>query len=57
MKKTGKRHFLPEHGAPMPNVERLAKDGVVFNNAYSCGPVCSVARSSILPLHGQPGYS
>jgi arylsulfatase A-like enzyme len=35
-------------GAPMPNIERLAKDGLVFNNAYSCGPVCSVARSTII---------
>ena len=35
-------------GAPMPNIERLAKEGLVFNNAYSCGPVCSVARSTII---------
>lgn len=42
------RLYDPEHGAPMPNVERLAKDGLVFNNAYSCGPVCSVARSTII---------
>lgn len=35
-------------GAPMPNIERLAKDGLVFNNAYSCGPVCSAARSTII---------
>ncbi|MGD8500243.1 MAG: sulfatase-like hydrolase/transferase, partial [Phycisphaerales bacterium] len=35
-------------GAPMPNVERLAKDGLVFNNAYSFGPVCSAARSTII---------
>jgi len=42
------RLYNPEHGAPMPNIERLAKDGLVFNNAYSCGPVCSVARSTII---------
>lgn len=42
------RLYNPEHGAPMPNVERLAKEGLVFNNAYSCGPVCSVARSTII---------
>ncbi len=35
-------------GAPMPNVERLAEHGLVFTNAYSCGPVCSVARSTII---------
>lgn len=37
-----------EHGAAMPNVERLAKDGLVFNHAFSCAPVCSVARSTII---------
>lgn len=40
--------YNPEHGVRMPNVERLAKDGLVFNHAYSCGPVCSVARSTII---------
>jgi len=35
-------------GAPMPNIERLAQHGLVFTNAYSCGPVCSVARSTII---------
>lgn len=42
------RLYNPEHGASMPNVERLAKEGLVFNHAYSCGPVCSVARSTII---------
>jgi len=42
------RLYNPEGGAPMPNVERLAQHGLVFNNAYSCGPVCSVARSTII---------
>ncbi len=42
------RLYNPEHGAPMPNIERLAQQGIVFNNAYSCGPVCSVARSTII---------
>lgn len=37
-----------EHGAPMPNIERLASDGLVFENAYSNAPVCSVARSTII---------
>jgi arylsulfatase A-like enzyme len=35
-------------GAPMPNIERLAAGGLVFNHAFSCAPVCSVARSTIL---------
>jgi arylsulfatase A-like enzyme len=42
------RLYNPEHGAPMPNIERLAREGLVFNNAYSCAPVCSVARSTII---------
>lgn len=42
------RIYNPEHGAAMPNIERLAKDGLVFNHAYSCGAVCSVARSTII---------
>ena len=37
-----------ENGAPMPNVEKLADHGLVFNNAFSCGVVCSVARSTII---------
>lgn len=45
------KHFLKlydEGGAPMPNVEALAKKGIVFNNAFSNAPVCSVARSTII---------
>jgi arylsulfatase A-like enzyme len=42
------RLYNPERGAAMPNIEKLAKNGLVFNHAYSCGPVCSVARSTII---------
>lgn len=42
------RLYNPEHGAAMPNIEKLAESGLVFNNAYSCGAVCSVARSTII---------
>ncbi|MDA7678597.1 sulfatase-like hydrolase/transferase, partial [Akkermansiaceae bacterium] len=35
-------------GAQMPTVERLAKNGLIFNHAFSCAPVCSVARSTII---------
>lgn len=45
------KHFLNlynEGGASMPNVEALAKNGIVFNNAFSNAPVCSVARSTII---------
>lgn len=37
-----------ENGVAMPNVERLAKGGLVFEEAFSCAPVCSVARSTII---------
>ncbi len=35
-------------GAEMPNVYSLASEGIVFNNAFSNAPVCSVARSTII---------
>lgn len=37
-----------EGGAPMPNIERLAEQGLVFNHAFSNAAVCSVARSTII---------
>ncbi len=36
-----------KQGAEMPNVEALAKDGLIFNNAFSNAPVCSTARSTL----------
>ncbi|MEX0288291.1 MAG: sulfatase [Flavobacteriaceae bacterium] len=45
------KHFLKlydQGGASMPNIEALAKQGIVFNNAFSNAPVCSVARSTII---------
>ncbi len=42
------RLYNPDHGAPMQNIEKLAKHGLVVNNAYSNGPVCSAARSTII---------
>jgi len=37
-----------KNGASMPTIENLAANGLVFNNAFSCAPVCSVARSTII---------
>ena len=34
-----------------PNLDRLAKDGAFFRNAYSPAAVCAPARSSILTGH------
>lgn len=45
------KHYLQLYepgGAPMPNIEALAKEGLTFEHAFSNGPVCSVARSTII---------
>lgn len=45
------KHFLrlfDEHGAPAPNIEQMADQGVVFSHAFSNAPVCSVARSTLI---------
>ena len=42
------RLYNPEHGVAMPTVERLARHGLTFKNAYSNGPACSAARSTII---------
>jgi len=44
------KHYLKlfdPNGAPAPNIERLARHGVVFNHAFSNAPVCSVARTTL----------
>lgn len=40
------RHFFPG-GAKAPNIEALARHGLTFNHAFSNGPVCSVARTTL----------
>ncbi len=45
------KHYLrlyEETGSAMTSVEALAEQGIVFNHAFSQGPVCSVARSTII---------
>ena len=37
-----------DDGVVMPAIEKLAKDGIVFDNAFSNAPVCSVARSTLI---------
>lgn len=44
-------HFLKlfdPTGAPAPNIEALAAEGVTFENAFSNAPVCSVARTTLI---------
>ncbi|MGJ8693868.1 MAG: sulfatase family protein [Thalassotalea sp.] len=36
-----------QRGAIMPNVEALAQQGLIFNNAFSNAPVCSTARTTL----------
>jgi len=31
-----------------PNIDRLAKQGTIFNNAYTTSPVCSASRTSLM---------
>ncbi|NNE90340.1 MAG: sulfatase-like hydrolase/transferase [Verrucomicrobiales bacterium] len=43
-------HYLDlffKGGSRTPNIERLAKEGLVFENAFSNSPVCSVARTTL----------
>ena len=41
------RHFDPD-GAPAPNIEAMASHGITFDRAFSCAPVCSVARTTLI---------
>ncbi|MCG8652630.1 MAG: sulfatase-like hydrolase/transferase [Pirellulales bacterium] len=41
------RHF-DRHGAPAPNIEAMAQHGITFDRAFSCAPVCSVARTTLI---------
>lgn len=41
------RHF-DTSGAATPAIESLAKHGVTFDRAFSCSPVCSVARTTLI---------
>ena len=43
-------HYLDlffESGASTPHIEALAKNGLIFENAFSNSPVCSVARTTL----------
>ena len=48
------QHKLEETGAYgsqrsiTPNIDALAKTGVMFNNAYTPAPVCAPARASLV---------
>ena len=45
------KHFLKlfdETGAETPNIEKMAKHGLIFERAFSNAPVCSVARTTLI---------
>lgn len=44
------KHYMKlfdDAGIATPNIEAMARDGVVFTRAFSNAPVCSVARSTL----------
>lgn len=44
-------HYLKlfdEHGADTPRIAELARHGLLFENAFSNAPVCSVARTTLI---------
>ncbi len=45
------KHYLKlfdDNGISTPNIEKLANNGLIFNNTFSNAPVCSVARSTLI---------
>ena len=45
------RHQIGAYGSTFyetPHVDRLAKNGMKFSNAYAASPVCSPTRASIM---------
>jgi N-sulfoglucosamine sulfohydrolase len=42
--------YLQPYGCavPAPNLQRLAGQGVLFRNAFSCAPTCSPSRAGLL---------
>ena len=49
--------FMGSRYYETPNMDRLAREGMVFTQAYTCGPNCAPSRASILtgeytPRHG-----
>lgn len=40
--------LFDEHGAETPRIQQLAQHGILFSNAFSNAPVCSVARTTLM---------
>ena len=39
--------FQPGHPCQAPNLQRLANEGVAFDRAFTCVPLCCPARGSL----------
>lgn len=53
MSEDNSKHYLKlfdPMGAATPNITNLAKNGVVFDRAFSNAPVCSVARTTLISM-------
>ncbi len=51
MSEDNSKHYLKhfdEAGAAAPHIEAMARHGVTFDRAFSCAPVCSVARTTLI---------
>lgn len=45
------KHYLKlfdDNGIATPNIDKIAKNGLIFEHAFSNAPVCSVARSTLI---------
>lgn len=43
------RYFSPYgHAVPTPNIQKLAREGVLFRNAFCAAPTCSPSRACLL---------
>ena len=41
------RLLARQSGIETPAIDRLAKEGLVFNHAYNCNPKCAPARACV----------
>ena len=51
MSEDNSKHYLKhfdQDGAEAPHIEALARHGITFDHAFSCAPVCSVARTTLI---------
>lgn len=48
--------FQSDRLVPTPNIDRIAREGVVFTNGYVTGAVCSPSRAGLLTGINQPKF-